>query len=258
MSLPLRVRASVALTFVFALLSSGVVPAQADVTVHPNSITSCSLSPATSLISKGDEENPSTTQTLNGTATTIDEFPNLVRFYYEYTYNGIVFESGSYYDVAGENIRMWPLDSWYWFYANTTWTRSLFAISSDLTKIGTALCTWTVNYGPDTPSYTITIGDSANGSAAAAPSTVASGGTSTLTATANTGYVFASWTCTGGVLSSAAANPATLSSITSNVTCTPAFQAASDSKNFGHSGKSADPKDRNRTDVGGAPSGPKK
>jgi uncharacterized repeat protein (TIGR02543 family) len=72
--------------------------------------------------------------------------------------------------------------------------------------------------------YTITINSATGGSGSSSAATVSSGGTVTLTATASTGYTFSGWSCTGGgTLSSTTANPATLSNITSNASCTPTF-----------------------------------
>ena len=63
-------------------------------------------------------------------------------------------------------------------------------------------------------------------SSTASPLSIAPGGSSSLVATAQTGYTFASWSCTGGTLSSAGSSAATLSNITGDVTCTPAFTSS--------------------------------
>jgi hypothetical protein len=84
-----------------------------------------------------------------------------------------------------------------------------------------------VNFGPDLPdaiTYDVTVNTAANGTASASPASVESGESSTLTATPDSGYVFGSWSCTGGgTLGSSTANPATLSNITADATCTPSF-----------------------------------
>ena len=73
-------------------------------------------------------------------------------------------------------------------------------------------------------SYAITINSATGGSANTSDATVTSGGSATLTATPSTGYVFSSWNCTGGgTLSTSTTNPATLSNITADATCTPVF-----------------------------------
>lgn len=73
-------------------------------------------------------------------------------------------------------------------------------------------------------SYSVTINSATGGSANTSDATVTSGGSVTLTATASTGYVFSSWNCTGGgTLSSSTTNPATLSNITADASCTPVF-----------------------------------
>lgn len=74
-------------------------------------------------------------------------------------------------------------------------------------------------------SASVTFGSSPNGTATAATSPVTIGGSTTITATPSTGYEFTSWSCTGGSLSSTTANPATLSSISSDTVCTPTFTA---------------------------------
>ena len=73
--------------------------------------------------------------------------------------------------------------------------------------------------------YSISIvNPSSGGSAITSLATVSAGGSATLTATASTGYVFSSWSCSGGgTLSSSTTNPATLSGINSNATCSPEF-----------------------------------
>ena len=86
--------------------------------------------------------------------------------------------------------------------------------------------------------YTITINSATGGSGSSSAATVSSGGSVTLTATASSGYSFSSWSCTGGgALSSSTANPATLSNITANATCTPVFtQNATNSRGGGGGG----------------------
>jgi hypothetical protein len=71
--------------------------------------------------------------------------------------------------------------------------------------------------------YNVTFTTVMGGSASASPSTVQSGDSSTLTATADSGYTFTSWSCTVGTLSSTTSNPTTLSSITADSICTPTF-----------------------------------
>lgn len=79
-------------------------------------------------------------------------------------------------------------------------------------------------------SYTVTVNAATGGSATSADGSVSSGGSTTLTATASSGYTFTSWSCTGGgTLSSSTDNPATLSNITADATCTPVFTATSSS-----------------------------
>lgn len=74
--------------------------------------------------------------------------------------------------------------------------------------------------------YSVTINSSTGGSGSTSAASVTSGGSVTLTATPASGYTFTSWTCTGGgTLSNTTDNPATLSGITANATCTPNFTA---------------------------------
>lgn len=74
----------------------------------------------------------------------------------------------------------------------------------------------------------VTVNSAIGGSASSADASVSSGGNTTLTATASSGYTFTSWICTGGgTLSSATTNPTTLSNITTSATCIPTFTATS-------------------------------
>ena len=81
----------------------------------------------------------------------------------------------------------------------------------------------------DAPQVTVTVGTATGGTATSSPRAVAAGGSVTLSAESSTGYSFSGWTCTVGTLSSSVANPATLSNITADTTCTPAFTANSGS-----------------------------
>ncbi|MFM5905301.1 MAG: InlB B-repeat-containing protein [Micrococcales bacterium] len=108
---------------------------------------------------------------------------------------------------------------------------------------------------PTDPS--VTMNTVTGGTATASATSVVSGGSVTLTATADAGYKFVSWSCDGGTLSSSTSNPATLSNITANVSCTPSFEVVT-AKNYGQSDKTASPGDRSRTDIGGSPKGSKK
>ena len=96
--------------------------------------------------------------------------------------------------------------------------------------------------------YTITINSATGGSGSSSAATVSSGGSVTLTATASSGYTFSNWSCTGGgTLSSTSANPATLSNITSNATCTPSFtQNAPSNNNSGGGGGAVAPRSQNK------------
>lgn len=70
-------------------------------------------------------------------------------------------------------------------------------------------------------------GENLNGNASASPARVLSGNSSVLLASADDGYQFVSWSCTdGATLDSPTENPATLSNITADVTCTPTFEAS--------------------------------
>ena len=103
--------------------------------------------------------------------------------------------------------------------ANTTYYYQLTGTTGGATSYYGSVRTFTT-----LASYTITINSATGGSATTSAATVAAGGSVTLTATASSGYVFSSWTCTGGgTLNSSTANPATLSTINSNATCTPNF-----------------------------------
>jgi uncharacterized repeat protein (TIGR02543 family) len=97
--------------------------------------------------------------------------------------------------------------------------------------------------------YTITINSATGGSGSSSAATVSSGGSVTLTATASSGYTFSGWSCTGGgTLSSTTANPATLSNITSNATCTPSFtqNAPSNNNSGGGGGGFVAPRSQNK------------
>jgi hypothetical protein len=77
---------------------------------------------------------------------------------------------------------------------------------------------------PEVSSFSVTVQSGGNGSASAADTTVDSGGSTTLTAVADDGYSFDYWSCTGGgTLDSMAANPATLSNISADASCTANF-----------------------------------
>lgn len=90
---------------------------------------------------------------------------------------------------------------------------AIVGISVELVEIGE---THTVTAATDNASY---------GTAAAASTTVAEGGTTTITATPKTGYQFDHWTVsgTGATLSSTSTNPTTLTMGTSDVTVTAYF-----------------------------------
>ena len=96
--------------------------------------------------------------------------------------------------------------------------------------------------------YTITINSATGGSGSSSAATVSSGGSVTLTATASSGYTFSGWNCTGGgSLSSTTTNPATLSNITSNASCTPTFtQNVTTNNNSGGGGGGIAPRAQNR------------
>lgn len=82
---------------------------------------------------------------------------------------------------------------------------------------------------PAVTSFAVSAASAGNGSAAASPTSVSSGGSATLTATANTGYAFSSWSCMGGgSLSASTDNPATLSNITADASCTASFSKVPD------------------------------
>lgn len=82
-----------------------------------------------------------------------------------------------------------------------------------------------------TPSFaeavpvSVTIGATTGGSGTAAPTPILGDVPVTLTATADAGYSFSRWECTSGSLSDPTANPATLSGLTEDTTCTPIFAA---------------------------------
>lgn len=103
----------------------------------------------------------------------------------------------------------------------------------------------------------VTINQVTGGTASASPTSIAFGGSTTLTAVADSGFRFVSWSCTGGSLGSASTSVTTLSNLQADVTCTPSFEI--NFKNYGKSDKTNVPEDRSRTEVSGSsPAGPKK
>ena len=99
------------------------------------------------------------------------------------------------------------------------------ANSTTLT-MGTADATVTVTFGAiPTHSVTVTSNNGSYGTAAAGSATVAEGGTTTITATPNSGYKFDHWTVsgTGATLSSTSTNPTTLTMGTADATVTAYF-----------------------------------
>ncbi|MEO0023706.1 MAG: hypothetical protein RL196_147 [Actinomycetota bacterium] len=75
------------------------------------------------------------------------------------------------------------------------------------------------------PTFLVTVDQTAGGSASASVGEVTSSQSTTLTAVPASGFVFGSWSCTGGSLSSSTANPATLSNVSANATCSAIFIA---------------------------------
>jgi len=69
----------------------------------------------------------------------------------------------------------------------------------------------------------ISIATVTGGSGTASPTSVTYPATTSLTATAATGYTFTSWSCTNGTLANSASASTTLSNITAASTCTPTF-----------------------------------
>ncbi len=90
--------------------------------------------------------------------------------------------------------------------------------TADLYKLNTSAASHTV---------TASVSPSSAGSVALGATSVAENGTTTATATANTGYTFSSWSIsgTGASLSSTTANPTTITMGTANVTVTANFTA---------------------------------
>lgn len=79
---------------------------------------------------------------------------------------------------------------------------------------------------PPTHTVTVNVNNALYGSASAAESTVAENGTTTITATPSSGYVFDHWTVsgTGAMLSSTTTNPTTLTMGTADATVTAYFE----------------------------------
>ena len=69
----------------------------------------------------------------------------------------------------------------------------------------------------------ITIAIVTGGSGLASPTSVTYPATTSLSATASTGYTFTSWSCTNGTLANSASASTTLSNVTAASTCTPTF-----------------------------------
>lgn len=94
-------------------------------------------------------------------------------------------------------------------------------------------------------SLAVTVTAGTGGTASASSTSVVSGGSVTLSAVPDAGYAFSSWTCSQGTLSAADANPATLSNITANASCTASFMLsggdddAADGKKLGHEPKNS-------------------
>jgi outer membrane protein OmpA-like peptidoglycan-associated protein len=105
--------------------------------------------------------------------------------------------------------------------ASTTYYFQIFGTVSGTIYYG-AVLNFTTSAAAST--YSITVNAGTGGTASSSAATVTSGGNVTLTATPSSGYSFSSWTCSGGgTLSSSTTNPATLSGIAANATCTANF-----------------------------------
>jgi LPXTG-motif cell wall-anchored protein len=141
--------ASTTATLAALLLYPGA--AMADPTIaHNNSINSCSYSPSTVTVNQGDSS-PNHTQTLTGTAATIDSQPNMV-YYSAYLYvDGVLaYGADDWWDEMASvtrNIFGWTADK-----AGETHVWKYYATSQDLTQLNsTVLCTLTASFGPTVP-----------------------------------------------------------------------------------------------------------
>jgi len=213
------VRAFIAASAVVTFVTGSLMASPALAAPSPYTINSCSFSPSTLTVNVGQSFESAWTFSggaLDGSGKTY--------LWYEYILDGTLQEAFVWDENSTSGGSQFGF-SYNSFRADLVQTETFYRINSTLDgPDGAALCSVSVTWGPNVTTYSITVNAAANGSASASPTSVASGGSSTLTATADSGYDFSSWVCSGGgTLASSTANPATLSNITAAATCTPSF-----------------------------------